>query len=134
MSEHLVLCYCVNTDKAVLLGTKGLNTLKETIVPSDGFHAQLLDVVGSVGVHENCRRSYLNTRRVSAIAESCIEVTDTEPPKLRSALSNFIFKRHCLFCGELASISVDLKNLRIVVVMYTKLLQCRLKTPCVSFL
>ena len=75
-------------------GSQGINkaskSRQDTIVTSAGQK-----------LHQNCRKSYTNPKYI-ALANRDV-TNESNVPSLRSKVE-FDFKKHCLFCGQLASV------------------------------
>ena len=88
--------------------TRGLQTLiTASLAREDGLHEQFKNKT-SLQVHIDCRKQY--TRRPAPNKD--IEEPHKKLLCLRSELTEFDIKLHCLFCGETANKTAELKKPR----------------------
>ena len=86
--------------------TRGLDTIiNSSISRKDGI-AEKLQGLSSICVHRTCRKNYT---RMSSI-ESVLRPSPKKCKTLRSSLSSFDFKMHCLFYGDVCDLSAEKKK------------------------
>ena len=79
-------------------------------------------------LHQNCRKSYTNPKYI-ALANKDIKHETSNVPTLRSKVE-FDFKRHCLFCGQLADAVIGRKRKSDVFPVRTSEFQCKIEDIC----
>ncbi|VDI73947.1 Hypothetical predicted protein [Mytilus galloprovincialis] len=104
--EKCVICQnsISHEDTVVVLGEKGSQSVNKA------SKSRQDNVVTSAGqkLHQNCRKSYTNPKYI-ALANKDIKHETTNVPTLRSKVE-FDFKKHCLFCGQLADAVIGRKE------------------------
>ncbi|CAG2215125.1 unnamed protein product [Mytilus edulis] len=104
--EKCVICQnsISHEDTVVVLGEKGSQSVNKA------SKSRQDNVVTSAGqkLHQNCRKSYTNPK-YNALANKDINHETTNVPTLRSKVE-FDFKKHCLFCGQLADAVIGRKR------------------------
>lgn len=110
-------------DNLILLSEVRLKTLIEkSIMRNDilhiGLESLIHSVCGNLKFHENCISTYTSNTHIKRylakhkLAVHDNYVNDFSPCKRfrRSDSAQFVWKIHCLFCGELCSLNKDSKN------------------------
>ncbi|CAC5372532.1 unnamed protein product [Mytilus coruscus] len=124
--EICVICqnFISHEDTIVVLGEKGSQSVNKA------SKSRQDNVVTSVGqkLHQNCRKSYTNPKYI-ALANREIKHETTNVPKLRWKVE-FDFKKHCLFCGQLADAVIGRKRKSDVYPVRTSEFQCKIEDIC----
>ncbi|CAC5372506.1 unnamed protein product [Mytilus coruscus] len=124
--EKCVICQnsISHEDTVVVLGEKGSQSVNKA------SKSRQDNVVTSAGqkLHQNCRKSYTNPKYI-ALANKEIKHETTNVPKLRSKVE-FDFKKHCLFCGQLADAVIGRKRKSDVYPVRTSEFQCKIEDIC----
>ena len=115
-----VLCKGGDSLHAIRYG--GLNTIiKSSKKRKDTLHLQLIppseDVdereESSYVSHKTCKQTYISTHHINRYLKSQVNEIDNIPRRtLRSSIetSSFVWKQHCLFCGENCDVQRDKKH------------------------
>ncbi|CAC5425515.1 unnamed protein product [Mytilus coruscus] len=124
--EKCVICQnsISHEDTVVVLGEKGSQSVNKA---SKSRHDNVVTSAGQK-LHQNCRKSYTNPKYI-ALANKEIKHETTNLPKLRSKVE-FDFKKHCLFCGQLADAVIGRKRKSDVYPVRTSEFQCKIEDIC----
>lgn len=120
MAKHCIFEPCHGKKKELkTCGIAGIRTLiQRSQERDDALHVQLEDVLASDGdkasvtCHKSCYSSYTSVSRNDSgnKRKSDLGLSDEPPQRIsRSQVSDFVFKRDCLFCGEIC-VPKDPKN------------------------
>jgi hypothetical protein len=109
-------------DAVVELGEKGSQCVNKA---SKGRQDTIVTSAGQK-IHQNCRKSYTNPKYI-ALANRDVKY-ESNVPSLRSKVE-FDFKKHCLFCGQLASV-YDKKRKNYVYPVRTSDFQTKIEDVC----
>ncbi|CAG2213079.1 unnamed protein product [Mytilus edulis] len=124
--EKCVICQnsISHEDTVVVLGEKGSQSVNKA------SKSRQDNVFTSAGqkLHQNCRKSYTNPKYI-ALANKDIKHETSNVPTLRSKVE-FDFKRHCLFCGQLADAVIGRKRKSDVYPVRTSEFQCKIEDIC----
>ena len=113
MASYCVICNeeLLPNDEVSKITTKGLKTLiSSSLARNDGLVGKFESITLPLSLHTNCRKEYTRSSSIKSYQSKrdSSSATPAESKTLRSAESQFDFKRDCLFCGEEADVSVKL--------------------------
>lgn len=116
MSEVCFICNESLTEGEIVVVDRGLKTLIDSSTErSDGFNEYLKNKT-SVTIHKQCRKAYTRKSSIAAAKrQRDAEIATTpgiSPPRtrIRSNESSFCFKKYCLFCGNEADKTAEMKK------------------------
>jgi hypothetical protein len=81
--------------------TRGMDTIRRSSEQRGDGIAEKLNGLSSFDVHIICRKNY---------TKAVLQPSPKKQKTLRSAMTQFNFKQHCLFCGDDCDMSMETKN------------------------
>ncbi|XP_028418322.1 uncharacterized protein LOC114543611 [Dendronephthya gigantea] len=86
--------------------TRGMETIRKSSEQRGDGIAERLDGLSSIDVHIICRKNYTRQSSIKAV----LQPSPKKQKTLRSSMTQFNFKQHCLFCGDDCDISIETKK------------------------